>query len=113
MQMSMIRIMTKSMTIKGIHDHNSDRNYSIFSDDDKGNDHSEVPSDSNEFYYELPRIFDGDETDGEEVCKSISKVVDNICRKDTDVSALIHDLKAPSNCTGLDGPPANLRSCNS
>ncbi|CAG2217330.1 unnamed protein product [Mytilus edulis] len=42
-------------------------NFSIFSDDSNGNDQSEVCSDeNNDFDYELPRIFEGDERFGEE-----------------------------------------------
>ncbi|CAC5387732.1 unnamed protein product [Mytilus coruscus] len=83
-------------------------NFSIFSDDGNCNDQSEVSSDeNNEFDYELPRIFEGDERFGEEVCESISKVCDNICKKKTDVSTMVNDLKVPSNCKSLVVPPVN------
>lgn len=83
-------------------------NFSIFSDDSNGNDQSEVCSDeNNDFDYELPRIFEGDERFGEEVCESISKVCENICKKKTDVSAMVNDLKVLSNCKSLVVPPVN------
>lgn len=92
----------------GYNEHNVENgNFSIFSDDDNDNDQSESSSDSNEFDYELPRIFDGDERYGDKVCESISKVCDNICRKKTDVSAMVNDLKIPSNCRSLVVPPVN------
>ncbi|CAC5421260.1 unnamed protein product [Mytilus coruscus] len=83
-------------------------NFSIFSDDGNCNDQSEVSSDeNNEFDYELPRIFQGDERFGEEVCESISKVCDNICKKKTDVSTMVNELKVPSNCKSLVVQPVN------
>lgn len=80
-------------------------NFAIFSDNDS--DQSEVLSDDNDFDYELPRIFEGDERFGDEVCDSISKVCNNICTKKTDVSAMINELKVPSNCKSLVVPPVN------
>ncbi|CAC5387780.1 unnamed protein product [Mytilus coruscus] len=77
-------------------------NFSIFSDDDE----------NNEFDYELPRFFEGDERFGEEVCESISKVCDNICKKKTDVFDNGHyELKVPSNCKSLVVPPVNPEIC--
>ncbi|CAC5398144.1 unnamed protein product [Mytilus coruscus] len=81
-------------------------NFSIFSDDGICNDQSEISSDeNNEFDYELPRIFEGDERFGEEVYESISKVCENICKKKTDVSTMVNELKVPSNCKSLVVPP--------
>ena len=57
-------------------------------------------SDDNDddFLSELPKIFEEDEKFGKDTTESISKMVQTIVRKKSDVKEIVKALKIPSNC---------------
>lgn len=77
-------------------------NFNIFTDEETEN----VEVSDNDFDYELPNIFD-EERFGTEVSASLAKVFDNICKKKSDVSSMIKEIKIPINCKSLVVPPVN------
>ncbi|CAG2254123.1 unnamed protein product [Mytilus edulis] len=73
---------------------------------EKENEPQDVASDD-EFDYELPKSFEGDDKYVEEVSPSMSKVFDNICKNKSDVSVMTRDMKIRENCKSLVEPPVN------
>ena len=60
-----------------------------------------------DFLRELPKIFEEDEKFGKDTTESISKMVQTIVRKKSDVKEIVKELKIPSNCKDLYPPAVN------
>ncbi|XP_062619526.1 uncharacterized protein LOC134281079 [Saccostrea cucullata] len=79
--------------------------HDIFSD----NEQQDLENDNeiDDFLSEMPKIFEDDEKFGEETNENISKMVQSIVKKKSDVKSIVKELKIPSNCKDLSPPAVN------
>ena len=61
-----------------------------------------------EYQYQMPRIFEDDEKYDNKVSDSIASIVQNVCKKKSDVSSYSDKYKIPVNCKSLVPPPVNM-----
>lgn len=106
--------------IESEEDHESDINSEIenFNNFTEKQDGSEVEDqDANddadghniaEYEYQMPRVFEDDEKFDTKVSDSIASIVQNVCKKKSDVSSYSDKYKIPINCKNLVPPPVNM-----
>ena len=84
-----------------------DEDFTMFSDNDEF-EQLEAHGYDDQFDYEMPKIFEDDEKFDTDASPSIAKVVENICKRKSDVSIMTKEMKIPGNCRSLAAPPVNM-----